>query len=239
MNTRIYKISDRGPIEKHEYMLKMDFPKRLAEWDVWDYWEKERFLSMMLNVKQGDVFFDIGAEFGAISAMIQKYLKPKMVLFEPTREFFKSIKLIWEMNNLEEPIIFHGFVSDKAPVMEVPVLYWKDIEPKEIEAMAYLNLNNEAQKKRAPIVTIDDYVRKTELIPNALNIDVEGSELLVLRGAIDTLKRYGPRLWISIHPDLLKWYGHNKKQIFSLLKKLGYVVEHLATDHEEHYYCHV
>lgn len=236
--TKIYKVSDRGPVEEHEYMLKMNFPKKLAQWDVWDYWEKERFFSMMLNVKPGDIFFDIGAEFGAISAMIQKYLRPRMVLFEPTREFFDSIKLIWEMNNLEEPeAIFHGFVSDKTPVMKVPALYWKDIEPREIEAMAYLNLNNESQREKVPTVTVDDYVGATGLIPRVLNIDVEGAEILVINGAVDTLKKYKPLVWLSIHSDLIKGYNSSEEKLIKKMKSLNYSCELLAVDHEKHYFC--
>jgi len=234
--TKIYKVSDRGPVEEHEYMLKMNFPKKLAEWDVWDYWEKERFLSMMLNVKRGDIFFDIGAEFGAISAMIQKYLNPRMVLFEPTREFFDSIKLIWEMNNLEEPIIYNGFVSNKTSKHR-GVLLWEDIEPKEIEAMAYLNLNNETQKNKVSSITVDDYVRKTELIPKVLNIDVEGAEILVINGAVNTLKKHKPLVWLSIHSDLIQGYNSSEEELLKKMKSLNYSCELLAVDHEKHYFC--
>lgn len=234
--TKIYKVSDRGPVEEHEYMLKMNFPKKLAEWDVWDYWEKERFLSMMLNVKPGDIFFDIGAEFGAISAMIQKYLKPKMVLFEPTREFFDSIKLIWEMNNLEEPVIFHGFISDKTPQGRLEELFWEEIEPREIEAMAYLNLNNETQKDKAQSITVDDYVKLNNLIPRVLNIDVEGAEILVINGAVNTLKKHKPLVWLSIHSDLIKGYNSTEKELLDKMKSLNYSAELLAEDHEKHYF---
>lgn len=233
--TKIYRISERGPIEEHEYMLKMNFPKKLSEWDVWSYWEMERFLSMMLYVKPGDIFFDIGSEFGAISAMIQKYLKPRMVLFEPTREFFDSTKLIWELNGLETPErVFNGFVGEKTTEEKIRELQWKDIEPREIEAMAYLNLNNESQREKVPTVTVDDYVGATGLIPRVLNIDVEGAEILVINGAVSTLKKHKPLVWLSIHGDLIKGYNSSEEKLVKRMESLGYIGELLATDHEKH-----
>ncbi|HDH31695.1 MAG TPA: FkbM family methyltransferase, partial [Candidatus Wolfebacteria bacterium] len=70
--------------------------------------------------------------------------------------------------------------------------------------------------------TIDNLVFKNKLpVPHSLKIDVEGAELSVLRGAINTLKKYYPAIFLSTHSseinkhcrNLLSGLGYNLKSI--------------------------
>lgn len=84
---------------------------------------------------------------------------------------------------------------------------------------------------------IINIVTETGIVPDALTMDVEGAELLILRGARQTLKMYKPKVWISIHPDLgERDYGITKEETLKFMQDLGYKSEFLAKDHEEHWY---
>lgn len=73
--------------------------------------------------------------------------------------------------------------------------------------------------------------------PILIKCDVEGAELLVLRGAEAFLRRSAPALLLSVHPPALPSYGHSKADIETFLKRLGYEIRVLAIDHEEHWWC--
>jgi FkbM family methyltransferase len=70
-----------------------------------------------------------------------------------------------------------------------------------------------------------------------IKCDVEGAELLVLRGAETFLRRVAPALSLSVHPPALPSHGHSRADVEAFLKRLGYVVRVLAVDHEEHWWC--
>ena len=78
---------------------------------------------------------------------------------------------------------------------------------------------------------------RAEIFPTALTIDVEGAELLVLWGAEKTLAENSLKVWVSIHEDLMERdFGRTTHEVHTFMEGLGYSGEHLATDHEEHYF---
>lgn len=73
--------------------------------------------------------------------------------------------------------------------------------------------------------------------PILLKCDVEGAELLVLRGAEKLLRTGSPQLLISVHPSALPQYGHSVNEVKDYLMAAGYTSRLLAIDHEEHWWC--
>jgi FkbM family methyltransferase len=71
-----------------------------------------------------------------------------------------------------------------------------------------------------PVATLDDICRFCA--PDLIKVDVEGAELLVLRGAEETLAHTAPILVVSIHPELLKMLGSTPTELVAFLSKRGY-----------------
>jgi hypothetical protein len=57
---------------------------------------------------------------------------------------------------------------------------------------------------------------------DVLKIDVEGAELLVLKGAQETLARFRPYLLVELDDDLLKPMQTSSSEVISFLQGLGY-----------------
>lgn len=240
VSTKIIKTSDVGPVQDHTYAYEFLLPRPLADWDVWDYWEKERFASMSEHLKQGMTLFDIGTEQGWCNLIYALFVGPQnMVLIEPTQEFWPNIQATWEKNfKLPPKATYVGLLSDKTTV-DRNQMFHNDWPPAAngdlIDRNKYQYIHDNEQG--VPETTLDDMVANTGIVPDALTMDTEGAELLILRGAEKTLKQYKPLLWVSVHPDLgERDYGITKDDTLNYLASLGYKGTHLATDHEEHWF---
>lgn len=215
---------------------------QLGDWDVFQVWEKERFESMREHLKQGDLMLDIGTEHGWLAALYQKYLGLEMILVEPTPEFWPNIKAIWESNGLKMPLAcYQGFAANDSHYGKdaLAIDGWPKAAEGEIlrEGLPYRYLHNpDNANKTASMMTFNFPAMCDTRQPDCLNIDVEGAELEVLKGAKKMLEKHKPLVWVSIHPDLLERdYDSLPSDIHGFMEKLGYKGEHLATDHEEHW----
>lgn len=72
-------------------------------------------------------------------------------------------------------------------------------------------------------ITLDAFCSELSLRPDLLKIDVEGAELLVLRGAAKLLGESRPTLILAVHPYWLP-AGQSPQQIFELLTSYGYTM---------------
>lgn len=233
-------LKDDWRIHDSPYAYEFLLPEPLASWDVFDYWEKPRFESMRDNLQNGDVLFDIGSEQGWTNLIYADFVGPEnMVLIEPTREFWGNIKQTWEKNyNLAPKATLCALLSDKTSEEYVPTneVWCEESLVDDIidrNKYQYIHENSEA----IPEITLDDYVEKTGIVPDALTMDVEGAEFLIINGATKTLEKYHPKVWVSVHPDMsIRDYGTTKEQLLDKMDGLGYRAQYISTDHEEHYY---
>lgn len=230
--TRYLKI--RGT---EQYEFQLDLYKPLSDWDVFDSWEKERIRHMRQTLERGEILFDIGAEVGWMSVIYGQMVHPmNMVLIEPTAEFWPNIEAVWHRNFDAEPLFtYHGLFSNKTTSKEVKEGWPKASKGNLIDKLSYTYIHD--NPKKIPEITLDEFVKQTGIVPNALTMDTEGSELLILQGAVETLSHRNLKVWVSVHPDLgERDYGVKPGEVVEFMKKHGYDGTHLATDHEEHWY---
>jgi FkbM family methyltransferase len=76
-------------------------------------------------------------------------------------------------------------------------------------------------KARVKMVTIDQICRS--FTPSVIKIDIEGAELLAIRGARELLSRSSPVLLIAVHPDAMRALETTPRELVELLGELGYV----------------
>lgn len=217
------------------YHYQLMLPEPLANWDVFDYWEVERVESMSLNLDQSDILFDVGAEHGWMSVVFSKFCQ--VFLIEPTKEFWPNIYQTWKANKCEAPIgCYSGLMSNKTDDKTYNLFLWpKESKGKLIDQNKYEYINQQSGGIKQ--MKLDDLVKRSGITPTALTIDVEGAELEVLKGAKKTLIENNLKVWVSIHPDLmLKGFDHEPDHIHDFMEELGYKGEHLATDHEQHWF---
>ncbi len=64
--------------------------------------------------------------------------------------------------------------------------------------------------------------RKLTPHPDFISLDVEGAELLVLRGGVETLKRHHPGLLLEWAPAYFAHYGYSEDDVEEFILNCGY-----------------
>ena len=219
--------------------------------DSFNYHEPERCLSMEETLKKGDVLFDLGSLDGWLSALYSQFVGAEnMCLFEPAPDAWPNIKAIWEENHLPTPRhTFCGFVSNKTilhppePDHDLgyrdgwPVVAYSDDLLGEDGEMHFRSVRERSHD--TPQTTLDDFVAFTGIVPDALTVDVEGAEILVLRGAPHVLRDLKPRLvWLSLHTingALTYDYHSSETEVLDLMTSYGYKGEWLGDEGDAHW----
>ena len=220
-------------------------PHYVTKWDGWRTWETLRFKSLDQHLRAGDLLFDIGAECGWQSAVLAQLVGPgNMVLFEPDAVVWPCIRNIWRHSGLAQPrAMFQGLVADMvngAWRSGEDYKNWPNVAFKPVitghddSSFFYRTYRSLADPDELAVTTLDDFCTATDLWPDALNIDVEGAELRVLKGAYQLLGNAAPRhVWVSVHPDQMEKYGDTPEQLFEFMAHFDH--EYLGHDHEEHH----
>ena len=179
---------------------------------------------LLRHLKPGDTFVDVGGHFGYFTLLASRLVGPagRVVAFEASRNTYAV--LAENVRNQPNITAHHLALSDQHETIsffEFPVMY------NEFNSMDVDQFRDEKwfakfppQRIDVPATRLDDVVQCENLQPTVIKIDVEGSELKVICGAADTLRRYRPLVVMEyLAPD-----RHNAahRQAAALLIELGY-----------------
>lgn len=79
------------------------------------------------------------------------------------------------------------------------------------------------------ITTLDSEVASGAPAPDFIKIDIEGYELEALKGARNTILRYGPDLFLEMHGETLREKKTKVRGIAKFLEAIHYHVVHVET----------
>lgn len=155
-------------------------------------------------IKSDTIIYDIGANIGYHTVAFAKLAK-HVYAFEPNKKNLHLLHL--NTKSLKNVNIYDMACSDKNDTM-----YIEDFDvnkPGNYGEMHMLDGNGQ-ECKTVKIDDIDDIY-----VPDIIKIDVEGHELQVLLGSIDTITEYKPIIFYEAH-------GNDLDKIYELLTNLDY-----------------
>ena len=189
-------------------------------------WQPEIWDSITPSLTDGGVFYDVGAHIGYFSmkAALRVGRAGRVVAFEPNPEI---------LNLLRDNVTANGFNN----VMVEPIACTEREENLTLFAAPSVNtgasslsrdnaaiLQDQAPKpysvRGRPIDDVTEELKLTRV--DAIKIDVEGAEGLVLRGAINTLKRFHPKVVLEVVPRQLASFQTTPEDLISLFHSAGY-----------------
>lgn len=210
------------------------------EWDIANGgWERERLDAMHAVIRPGHVVWDVGAEEGDMSALFVLW-GADVVLAEPNPLVWPNIRAIFEGNRLRNPLwCWPGFFADRArdPLHPGYGLWPESAYGPVIGDHGFCRVEERPDLLQT---TIDATVAAGVPAPHVITMDVEGAEHLVLAGAAETLERYRPHVFVSVHPEFMHaHYGlpDGLGTVLELMAGCGYGDgQLLAVDHEQHWW---
>ncbi len=144
------------------------------------------------NLKNGDVFIDVGANIGliAIHAAISVGDEGKVLSFEAHPETAKILEFNKELNQKENIHIYPiALGSEKGKAM-----IFSDSESN--RGGASMIRGQSKNGIEVNVERLDDIIDKA-IVPKVIKIDVEGFEMNVLKGAVSTIREAKPILLIE------------------------------------------
>lgn len=152
---------------------------------------------------------DIGAQYGDYAVLAAKSYGATVHTFEPLPDNFSVLVQNIELNDLRDRVVAHqASVGDHCGRGRMSFS----------GAMAVVGGKDSVEIES---LTVDSL----KMAPEILKIDVEGMEMEVLRGALETLRRSKPKIIIETHSKRLR------AQVDSFLKDIGYRCVHINSRH--------
>ena len=173
------------------------------------FYELEMLNDIKSRIKPNAVIIDIGANIGNHSIFFAKECRAKSVFsFEPVLTTFKTLEKNIEINEVKDIISPFNFGIGESKFNANII----DYNENNI-GMAKLKLDSSGD---IPVYPLDEVPEVRKNFIDLIKIDVEGMELMVLNGAMETIKRCAPLLYIEAPTP------EEFKLIYSLIAPLGY-----------------
>lgn len=188
--------------------------KTSREWYDHD-WEQLPELEFLLphRLKKEDTIYDLGAHQGVVAMMIANSLenKCKVIAVEADARNEKIARKNYEINQFRNIISVHGAIAESDGFIEI-----------ELHDQARLAASTNSNRKvRIPSISIDSIVSQNGNASLIL-VDIEGAELMALKGAQKTLQMESDFM-VEVHVNCgLEALGGSAKEVIDILKSFDY-----------------
>lgn len=162
---------------------------------------------------------DIGVNIGeTLLLFANKNNQGKVYGFEPVPYLYERAKVNISLNKYENIILNNMALSDKEEELyfDLPTNF----------NSGGINMHKIQPSSNAQIViasTIDNYIEKNGITKvDLIKIDVEGFEMNVLKGGMETINKHKPKMFIEISENNLISKNSSSKEIMTFLSGIGY-----------------
>lgn len=154
------------------------------------FYESQKQRCIACAVRKNSVFWDVGANVGFYSLLASKLVgSGKVFAFEPVPRNLLYLRKHLVLNHAKNVEVLATAVSDRIGVSSF-----------EIEETGFMGRLSGEGNITVPTTTLDSLVEEGKVLPpNYVKMDIEGAELLALRGASDTFQRFRPVLFLATH----------------------------------------
>ena len=177
-------------------------------------------LRRITDVAEIHSFFDIGANEGWYSFHMMSRLPDILCYsFEPIPETYHRAKANLQINGMSVENLFNIGLSD----VEKREIFYFDNAESGATSMQNIREKKNITEVECSLRRLDNVVEELGIASmDLMKIDVEGSELMVLKGGMHSIEKYKPVIFCEM---LRKWsakFGYHPNDIIHLLEGTGY-----------------
>lgn len=179
--------------------------------------ETEYTAAMLRNLRNDDVLFDVGANIGMVALHAAKICRT--VAFEPDPSFRHRLEVNAALNT------DRSFALEPIAISDADASVDLFTDGDDGNSPSLVHQRGESGRVTVSARSLDSIVAERRLPhPTVVKLDIEGAEILALRGAKGLLSSENrPRtLFVEVHDTFLPGFGSSAKEVHSLLEDLGY-----------------
>ena len=198
-------------------------PRDVMFRELWlqGYYQDDVLVALTNLLKPGDVFWDVGANFGFMSLWVDRRFggAVRITAFEPNPRVAKTLRRNLELNGARAVHVEEQCLSDRPG----RVTFYTSVDHSWNATLlpSFARLYGEDLPIEVAATTIDQYARTTEP-PSVLKVDVEGAEHLVVAGGRELLGAGNIPLVAEYNTVAIREAGLTPESYLGLYRELGY-----------------
>jgi len=190
---------DAGPAKGIKFLVQLPEDK-----GIWTGTYESVFAAALSSqVPRGGVAYDIGSWHGFFAGVMAAQGARQVHVFEPLPANVERIRELASLNPDKDIVLHDCALGDRDTEMDLVAM--PETSMAKLEVSNFQSLETSNARCRVPVRSVDSLIELGEAAPpDIMKIDVEGAELLVLHGALNTLRANHPIIFAEIHSsDLL------------------------------------
>lgn len=195
--------------------------KRLAPFDTLNFgaYETEELFMQLQLIEPGFKVFDIGGNYGWYALHVAKHFPDAVIYsFEPIPSTYQHLNENIELNKISNIQTFNFGLSDQKGNFK----FYFDPALSVNASLTNVSGNANIEEITCEVRTLDDFCNTKKVEIDFIKCDVEGAELLALKGGLDSIKKHRPIIFAEM---LRKWtakFNYHPNDIIRLLVDLNY-----------------
>lgn len=196
--------------------------RRGVPYDIlnFDYYEQEDE-DVLFNLLEDDaVILDVGANIGWYSLLFSKRLpRSKIYSFEPIHDTYKYLITNLTLNHASNVFPFNIGLSEK----EGSLTYFYFPGGSVLASEKNLIQCQKAQETVCKVDFLDKFISTQKIDRlDLIKCDVEGAELSVIKGGINSIKKFLPVIFIELFERWTLQFNYHPNDVISILNEAGY-----------------
>ena len=184
------------------------------------------FANLVIN--EGDVAIDFGANIGYHTVTLSSFVgnNGRVYSFEPQRIIFQQLNCNVFINGLDNVYTYNLAVGEKETEVFINSPDFHNIYP------MYTNIGNTSINTNK----VGSLVRQIPLDSmnlsklNFIKLDVQGSELGILKGGKNTIEKHRPYMFMEVEEKQLNLFNLTSNDLIKYIKDLGYLIYKIYID---------
>ena len=178
-------------------------------------------------VRAGEVVFDVGANIGWYTTLAGKLVDDgKVYAFEPIDVVASELRKNIGLNHLDNVAVQQIALSDRSGFGCI----WFSEENWGLSSLTQRN-SQKPIRRCIELKTLDHWVRENSIeTVTLIKCDIEGAEILFLRGATETVKHFQPIILLELNTPALHNFGFEPSDLLEILHECGYDTYAITSD---------
>jgi FkbM family methyltransferase len=171
-------------------------------------------------LRNGDVALDVGANFGWYTTVFQKYCgaSGEVHAFEPVPPIFQDLERNYDLMQKPKNVFINNLaLGDKPDEITINLFAGLSTGHSSLSAQG----RDDCISYKTRLITLDSYLEENNVKPvNFVKVDIEGAELMFLKGAEKLFHQEIPPIWLmEMALNQSRHFGHLPNDLINFMRE--------------------